>query len=130
MGSDTLFGGLGADRLQGSESNEFNSLQYDYLYCGFDLSRDDVLLTNSRGNLYQGNGYAVVFDFNRRQDYIYLKGDSSQYRVAIGNYGLGSSATSDVRISTTSGDVMAFISDLTWFNLSSTIFGPSDVIYL
>ena len=119
-GNDTLYGEAGNDYLNGGAGNDyldgyasFNSPDFDTLEGG--LGADTFVLGNrSQGMFYQGNGQATIADYNFRDDYIQLRGNSSQYRLL--NQG------NDKLIQTTGGDTLAIVKnvpDLS-FNVTSS----------
>jgi Ca2+-binding RTX toxin-like protein len=90
-GNDTLLGGSGDDDLEAfwnGISNQANQNQVDVLTGG--TGYDDFILGGSWGVSYLGTGNAVIADFNYREDYIVVKGSTSQYRLVTGNWGGGS----------------------------------------
>ncbi|MDJ0636494.1 MAG: M10 family metallopeptidase [Xenococcaceae cyanobacterium MO_188.B29] len=84
-GSDTLTGGSGHDRLVGYA----NGTEYDTLTG--ESGTDTFVLGDSSNVFYQGDGYATITDFNYLDDYIEVRGTSSQYSLEVGNW-IGDSA--------------------------------------
>ncbi len=120
-GNDTLYGEAGNDYLNGGAGNDyldgyasFNSPDFDTLEGG--AGADTFVLGNrSQGMFYLGNNnQATIADYNFRDDYIQLRGNSSQYRLTRqGN---------DTLIQTTGGDTLALVKnvpDLS-FNVTSS----------
>ena len=117
-GNDTLYGEAGNDYLNGGAGNDyldgyasFNSPDFDTLEGG--LGADTFVLGNrSQGMFYQGNGQATIADYNFRDDYIQLRGNSSQYRLTRqGN---------DTLIQTTGGDTLAIVKNVTDLSFNVT----------
>jgi len=87
-GNDTLYGEGGNDYLNGGAGNDYldgysskpGSPDLDTLEGG--LGADTFVLGNSRQKMfYLGTGQATIVDYNFRDDYIQLSGNSSQYRL-------------------------------------------------
>lgn len=117
-GNDTLYGEGGNDYLNGGAGNDyldgyasFNSPDFDTLEGG--AGADTFVLGNTRqGMFYQGNGQATIADYNFRDDYIQLRGNSSQYRLTRqGN---------DTLIQTTGGDTLALVKNVTDLSFNVT----------
>lgn len=117
-GNDTLYGEAGNDYLNGGAGNDyldgyasFNSPDFDTLEGG--AGADTFVLGNTRqGMFYQGNGQATIADYNFRDDYIQLRGNSSQYRLTRqGN---------DTLIQTTGGDTLALVKNVTDLSFNVT----------
>lgn len=117
-GNDTLYGEAGNDFLNGGNGNDyldgyasFNSPDFDTLEGG--AGADTFVLGNTRqGMFYQGNGQATIADYNFRDDYIQLRGNSSQYRLTRqGN---------DTLIQTTGGDTLAIVKNVTDLSFNVT----------
>ena len=51
------------------------------------------VLGSSLGVSYLGDGYATITDWNPSADFMQARGNSSQYSLVSGNFGVGSSAT-------------------------------------
>ena len=109
-GNDTLYGEAGNDYLNGGAGNDYldgyasrNSPDFDTLEGG--AGADTFVLGNSRqGMFYLGNGQATIVDYNFRDDYIQLRGNSSQYRLAReGN---------DTLVQTSGGDTLAVVKNV------------------
>lgn len=118
-GNDTLYGEAGNDYLNGGAGNDyldgyasFNSPDFDTLEGG--LGADTFVLGNrSQGMFYLGNGQATIADYNFRDDYIQLRGNSSQYRLTRhGN--------NDMLIQTTGGDTLAIVKNVTDLSFNVT----------
>ena len=109
-GNDYLNGGPGNDYLDGYASNPY-SPDFDTLEGG--LGADTFVLGNrSQGMFYQGNGQATIADYNFRDDYIQLRGNSSQYRLTRqGN---------DTLIQTTGGDTLGVVKNVTDLSFNVT----------
>ena len=101
------------DRLTGSTSRAFNSLEYDTLAGG--SGWDIFVLGESAGNYYQGAGYALITDYNGANDYIRIK--SGSLSLSYANWGVGSSAL-DTAIYQ-SGDLIGVVQDNTSIALTS-----------
>jgi surface antigen len=119
-GNDTLYGEAGNDYLNGGAGNDyldgyasFNSPDFDTLEGG--AGADTFVLGNTRqGMFYLGNGQATINDYNFRDDYIQLRGNSSQYRLTRqGN---------DTLVQTSGGDTLAVVKNVTdlSFNVTSS----------
>lgn len=119
-GNDTLYGEAGNDYLNGGAGNDyldayasFNRADFDTLEGG--TGADTFVLGNTRqGMFYLGNGQATILDYNFRDDYIQLRGNASQYRLAReGN---------DTLIQTTGGDTLGVVKNVTdlSFNVTSS----------
>lgn len=108
-----LSGGSGDDYLVGDAGNDIlvGDSGYDTLTGGTGI--DNFVLGFSSGVLYQGDGYALITDFNWEYDYIQVNGVSSQYSLEIGNW-LGNSAQ-DTAILFES-DLIAVVQDSTSVN--------------
>ena len=117
-GNDTLYGEAGNDYLNGGAGNDyldgyasFNSADFDTLEGGAGV--DTFVLGNTRqGIFYQGNGQATIADYNFRDDYIQLRGNSSQYRLTRqGN---------DTLVQTSGGDTLAVVKNVTDLSFNVT----------
>ncbi len=84
-GNDILTGGLGNDRLDGYAAS---GSEYDFLVGGF--GSDTFILGGSWGVSYQGEGCAIIEDWDWTSDYIEVLGSSEQYNLIQENW-LGSS---------------------------------------
>jgi Ca2+-binding RTX toxin-like protein len=112
QGNDTLTGGRGSDYLNGGDGNDvldgfyYNSgREVDTLFGG--SGSDTFVIGDYYGKGYLGNGWAVIQDFNWREDYIQVKGDLSQYSLRSGSsYGYGSNDTAIV-LSSDPNEVLA-----------------------
>ncbi|MEO0707841.1 MAG: SBBP repeat-containing protein [Cyanobacteria bacterium J06649_5] len=90
-GNDFLYGGLGSDEIKGGEGNDtiFGIDLNDSLLGGNDIDKlkgekgaDTFVLGNSSGVFYQGDGYAVIDDFDLKEgDRIQLLGSASDYSL-------------------------------------------------
>ena len=114
-GNDLLVGGDGNDRLDGygTTGAEFDSLSGE-------TGVDTFVLGGSWGVSYLGDGYATITDWNPTADFIEARGNSSQYSLVSGNFGVGSSAT-DLGIYFTgngSSDLVAIVQDSTTVSFS------------
>ncbi|MGB5915784.1 MAG: hypothetical protein WBG63_13030 [Phormidesmis sp.] len=78
-GDDLLVGGGGNDRLQGTD--DLVTSDRDQLYGG--LGRDRFVLGNSQGAFYQGDGYAIIKDWEAGIDKLQLGigQEISRYRL-------------------------------------------------
>ena len=118
-GNDTLYGEAGNDYLNGGAGNDyldgyasFNSPDFDTLEGG--LGADTFVLGNrSQGMFYLGNGQATIADYNFRDDYIQLRGNSSQYRLTR-------QGNNDMLIQTTGGDTLALVKNVTDLSFNVT----------
>jgi Ca2+-binding RTX toxin-like protein len=115
-GNDTLYGEAGNDFLAGGDGNDyldgyasFNSREFDTLQGGAGI--DIFVLGNTRqGAFYQGDGHAVIADYNFRDDYIQLRGSASQYKLTRqGN---------DTLVQMTNGDTLAVVQNVTDLSLT------------
>ncbi|HAA27129.1 MAG TPA: calcium-binding protein, partial [Cyanobacteria bacterium UBA8553] len=105
-GSDTLKGGAGNDYVSGGAGNDYiygyggnsygyrNQAEYDTLSGG--TGSDTFVLGDSSRVYYQGQGYALINDWDYSADYIQARGSSSQYTLQYTNYGVGTSAQDTV----------------------------------
>jgi len=120
-GNDTLYGEGGNDYLNGGAGNDYldgyssrpNSPDLDTLEGG--AGADTFVLGNSRqGMFYLGTGQATIVDYNFRDDYIQLRGNSSQYRL--------SRQGNDTLVQTSGGDTLAVVKNVTdlSFNVTSS----------
>ncbi|BAY81507.1 metalloprotease [Calothrix parasitica NIES-267] len=89
-GNDTLIGNSSSNYLSGNHGN-------DYLagYGGYDAliggsGNDTFALADASSVFYQGDGYAMISDFNWEYDYIQVSGSSNQYSLETGNWTGGS----------------------------------------
>ena len=89
-GTDTLNGGGGNDVLVGVDPDNYNpgAGEYDRLNGGF--GNDTFVLGDNYEAYYEGNGYAIIEDFNQGQDMLAAHGSASDYtfdrtRNIIGN---------------------------------------------
>gem|GEM_PF-5626712 len=109
---DKLFGGLGNDDLRGGDGNDILD---GFLYSGLsgngeidylrgDAGADIFVIGGSYGQGYLGKSWAVIQDFNWREDHhITVKGSLGQYSLKPGNsYGYNSSDMAIVSSSNTS----------------------------
>ena len=94
-GNDSLFGGDGTDSLNGFLSSDdagtISGEQFDYLTGG--NGSDYFVLGDPNKVFYygDGDGYAVIEDWDYQLDFIQTKGDASQYRLEFRNV-IGSTA--------------------------------------
>lgn len=112
-GHDTLIGGAGSDLLVGYGSGT----EYDVLAGGSGI--DTFVLGNSSSAFYQGNDYARITDFNWRDDYIQVKGVSSQYSLQSGNWFGGSALDTAIYFG---NDAIGVVQDSTNLNLANFVF--------
>lgn len=112
-GDDYIYG-YGGSRYGGSGYGSYNQAEYDTLSGG--TGYDTFVLGDSNKVYYQGQGYAVINDWDYTSDYIQARGSSSQYSLQYGNYGFGTSAQDTAIYYGT--DVIGYIQDST--NVSFT----------
>jgi serralysin len=116
-GNDTLLGGSGNDLLVGGDGNDrldgyaTTGTEYDTLAGGAGV--DTFILGGSWGVSYQGNGYALITDWNSSSDYIEARGSASQYTFRFGDFGIGGSASDTAIYYTGNGgsDLIALVQD-------------------
>ncbi|MBD2201922.1 hypothetical protein H6G33_07935 [Calothrix sp. FACHB-1219] len=80
-GNDLLYGGNGDDRLDGYETS---GTEYDTLVGG--AGYDTFVIGGDWGVSYQGDGFAIITDWNGQNDYIEAIGSSSQYTLVSENW--------------------------------------------
>ncbi len=123
-GKDTLLGGSGNDLLVGGDGNDrldgyaTTGTEYDTLSGG--AGSDTFILGGSWGVSYQGNGYAVITDWDSSSDFIEARGSSSQYFLQSGDFGVGGSAA-DLGIyyrGSNSNDLVGIVQDSTNVNFT------------
>lgn len=93
-GNDSLFGRAGNDYLYGGNGSDYlngygSFIDRDVLYGGAG-SDTFVLGDRTNGIFYQLSGYAIIADWNFREDYIQVRGSTSQYRLttsSVANFG-------------------------------------------
>ncbi|HIK32535.1 MAG TPA: calcium-binding protein [Oscillatoriales cyanobacterium M59_W2019_021] len=100
-GNDKLLGGLGNDYLSGGNGNDIldgfwytsgGNGEVDTLRGG--AGYDTFVIGDYYGKGYLGRSWAVIADFNWREDYIKVQGSLSQYTLRSGStYGYSSSDT-------------------------------------
>lgn len=103
-GNDNLLGGLGNDYLNGGAGNDIlDSFLYSANGNGEvdrlrgDSGWDTFVIGDWYGKGYLGNSWAVIEDFNWREDYIKVQGSLSQYDFRSGSaYGYSSNDTAIV----------------------------------
>ena len=121
-GNDILAGGSGNDRLLGYSSGE----EYDALIGGNGF--DTFVLGNSSNAFYQGDGLAIITDFNWILDSIEVKGSSSQYSLVFDNW-IGDSAYDTAILY--GNDVIGVVQDRTSVSISRdfvfVLYYPSSV---
>ncbi len=110
-GNDQVFGDIGSDRLDGYATT---GVEYDTLTGG--TQSDTFVLGGSWGVSYQGEGHAIVTDWEWEFDYIEALGNASQYSLSFGSLGAGTAA-SDTGIYFGT-DLIAIIQDNTNVNIS------------
>lgn len=110
-GDDVLLGGAGQDYLQGTTKGRTNEVDF---YQGGG-GRDCFLLGSKAKSYYRGEGFAIISDFNYREDFIAVKGNLSKYQLVKGNW-LGSAAK-DTAIFL-GGDCIGIVQDTTNVQLS------------
>jgi Ca2+-binding RTX toxin-like protein len=103
-GNDNLLGGLGNDYLSGGNGNDIldgflysanGNGERDRLRGG--AGWDTFVIGDWYGKGYLGNSWAVIEDFNWREDYIKVQGSLSQYDLRSGSaYGYSSNDTAIV----------------------------------
>jgi Ca2+-binding RTX toxin-like protein len=86
-GNDQVFGDIGSDRLDGYATS---GIEYDILTGG--TESDTFVLGGWWGVSYQGEGHAIVTDWEPQLDRIEAKGNASQYSLNFSNLNVGSAA--------------------------------------
>ena len=110
-GNDQVFGDIGSDRIDGYE---VTGVEYDTLTGG--TGSDTFVLGGDWGVSYQGEGHAIITDWEPQLDRIELLGNSSQYSISFSNLGVGSAANdTGIYFGT---DLIAIIQDSTNVNIS------------
>ncbi|MBD2199147.1 MULTISPECIES: calcium-binding protein [Calothrix] len=107
-GNDLLYGGNGDDRLDGYATS---GTEYDTLVGG--AGSDTFILGGNWGLSYQGDGFAIITDWEWQRDYIEAIGNSSQYRLVSENW--SGSLASDTAIYS-GDDLICVIQDSTDVN--------------
>ncbi len=119
-GSDTLLGGMGNDYLVGSAGIAvYNNNEYDVLNGGSGMDTFVLGYTNS-GNYYQGNGHAIIQDYNSLYDYIQVKGSASSFRLDKSKNLVGGTSIDTAIYS--GSDLLAIAQDTTDLQLTSYYF--------
>lgn len=114
-GNDSLSGGNGIDRLNGYSTSLTSTTEYDTLSGG--AGTDYFILGGSWGVSYQGSAYAIIADWNAADDFIEVRGSTSQYSLVTGNFSAGSSA-SDTAIYYNGTDLIGVVQDSTNVSIS------------
>jgi Ca2+-binding RTX toxin-like protein len=130
-GNDQLFGNDGNDSLMGWTGNDSlrggNDVLDAFYYSGLsgngeidylrgDAGADTFVIGDSYGKGYLGNSYAVIEDFNWRDDIIKIQGSLSQYALKPGNlYGFSASDTAIV-LSSNNSEVLAIARNVSTAN--------------
>ena len=110
-GNDQVFGDIGSDRIDGYATT---GVEYDTLTGG--TQSDTFVLGGDWGVSYQGEGHAIVTDWEWEFDYIEALGNASQYSLSFTNLGVGSAANdTGIYFGT---DLIAIIQDSTDVNIS------------
>jgi Ca2+-binding RTX toxin-like protein len=114
-GNDSLSGGNGNDRLNGYSTSLTSTTEYDTLSGG--AGTDYFILGGTWGVSYQGSAYATITDWNSVDDWIEVRGSSSQYSLVTGDFYAGGAA-SDTGIYYNGTELIGVVQDST--NLSIT----------
>jgi Ca2+-binding RTX toxin-like protein len=123
-GNDSLMGWTGNDSLRGGNGNDvLDAFYYSGLsgngeidYLRGDAGADTFVIGDSYGKGYLGNSYAVIEDFNWRDDIIKIQGSLSQYALKPGNlYGFSASDTAIV-LSSNNSEVLAIARNVSTAN--------------
>lgn len=120
-GNDTLYGEGGNDFLNGGNGNDYldgyasvvngRTGESDTLIGGTGI--DKFVLGNARqGIFYQGQGNAIIKDYNPNDDYIYLRGNADQYSLTV------SGNNTEIRLKSNPSDVIGVVENRTDMNLS------------
>lgn len=130
-GNDNLTGGTGNDRLSGDSGNDTllgadpltgrGIAEIDRLTGG--TGADRFVLGTSQGVFYRGQGnsdYALILDFNSREDFIQLLGSKSNYSLGSAPSGLPSGTA--LFNNQNGNDLIAIIQGSSSLNLSSSYF--------
>jgi Ca2+-binding RTX toxin-like protein len=105
-GNDTLIGGAGSDVLDGFYySGLSGNGEVDYLRG--EAGADTFVIGDSYGKGYLGSGFAVIQDFNWREDYIKVQGNLSQYQLRSGSQSGYSSNDTAIVLSSNPNEVLA-----------------------
>lgn len=110
-GNDTLNGWSGDDILVGVDPDYFDAgvEEYDRLNGG--SGYDTFVLGDNQEVYYEGNGYAIIEDFNQAYDYFAVHGSSSDYTFTTGSDVIGGSANDTIL--KYQGDWIAVLEDTT-----------------
>lgn len=119
-GNDKLYGEAGNDLLEGGAGNDYldgyasvingRTGESDTLIGGAGI--DYFVLGNARqGIFYQGQGNAVIKDYNPADDYIYLRGNPSEYSLTV------SGNNTEIRLRSNPSDVIGVVENRTDMSL-------------
>lgn len=123
-GNDSLMGWTGNDSLRGGNGNDvLDAFYYSGLggngeidYLRGDAGADTFVIGDYYGKGYLGNSYAVIEDFNWRDDIIKIQGSLSQYALKPGNlYGFSANDTAIV-LSSNNSEVLAIARNVSTAN--------------
>lgn len=134
-GNDSLMGWTGNDTVTGGNGNDvLDAFYYSGLsgngeidYLRGDAGVDTFVIGDSYGKGYLGNSYAVIEDFNWRDDIIKIQGSLSQYALKPGNlYGFSANDTAIV-LSSNNSEVLAIARNVSTAN-STIRYSSSDFL--
>ena len=119
-GNDTLYGEGGNDVLNGGNGNDYldgyasvvngRTGESDTLIGGTGI--DKFVLGNARqGIFYQGQGNAIIKDYDPADDYIYLRGNADQYSLTFSNN------NTEIRLKSNPSDVIGVVENRTDMSL-------------
>ncbi len=111
LGNDTLNGWGGNDVLVGVDPDYFNAGADEYDRLNGGSGYDTFVLGDIYEAYYQGNGYAIVEDFDQAYDFLAVHGSSSDYTFTTGSDVIGGSANDTIL--NYQGDIVAILEDTT-----------------
>ena len=95
-GTDTLNGWGGNDVLVGVDPDYYDAGAGEYDCLNGGGGYDTFVLGDIYETYYQGNGYAIIEDFDRSQDMLAAHGSSSDYTFTTSSNVIGDSANDTI----------------------------------
>ncbi len=95
-GNDNLTGHGGDDVLVGVDPDYFGAGAGEYDRLNGGVGYDIFVLGDNQEVYYEGNGYAIIEDFNQAYDYFAVNGSSSDYSFTTDSNVIGGSANDTI----------------------------------